>query len=176
MRGISLLALGLLALTADAALAQTRSTGIKLDGNSPIQIESDKLEVREVDSMATFTGNVTVVQGETTMKAGIMKVFYVQSGEGSAATGTADIDRLEVSNKVYIKSKEQVATGDAGTFNAKSEVLTLTGNVVLTEGGNVATGCKLTVHTQSGEAQLDGCGKGSGGRVTVTIQKGAQGN
>lgn len=173
MRGISLLAVGLLALTASAALAQqTRSTGIKLVGDAPIQIESDKLEVREADSMATFSGNVTVVQGDTTMKAGVMKVFYVRGGEGSAATGTSDIDRLEVSNKVYLKSKTQVATGEQGTFDAKKEILTLTGDVVLTEGGNVATGCKLTVHTQTGEAQLDSCG----GRVTVTIQKGAQGN
>lgn len=181
MRPTDLLAAGFLALLAVPAFAQTTNTGIKLDNSQPIQIESDKLEVEDAKAMATFTGNVNVTQGETLLKAGKMVVYYVKKEEGGAAAKPAattapgasqDIDRILVSDKVYVKSADQVATADAGEFNMKTSVMVLTGKeVILTQGGNVAKGCKLTVNTASGEAQLDGCG----GRVQVQLP-GSSGN
>ncbi|MDR7034435.1 LptA/OstA family protein [Mesorhizobium sp. BE184] len=160
---------------ANANAANSTMSGLKLSGDKPIQIESDKLEVRQEDNVAVFTGNVSVVQGPTLLKAGSMKVFYAKDG-GSAATGSANIDHLEVDNKVYIKSDTQVATGDRGTFDMKSQVLVLSGSkVVLSEGPNVLVGCKLTVQMKTGLAQVDGCAKaGSGGRVMMSITPGSQ--
>lgn len=159
-----------LTLGAGQALAQAaadRLTGIKLSGDQPVQIESDKLEVREKEHMAVFTGNVAVVQGPTLLKAGKLVVFYANDG-GSATTGSAAIDRLEVSGKVYVKSDKQIATGDDAAFDMKSEVLVLTGKqVVLSEGTNTATGCKLTVRMKSGEARLESCK--NGGRVSILL-------
>jgi lipopolysaccharide export system protein LptA len=168
-----------LALGLAPALAQSKATsqlsGLKLSGDKPIQIESDKLEVRQADSVAVFTGNVSVVQGPTVLKAGKMTVYYVKDAgaaakgteaAGAAMTGSANIDRLEVANKVYIKSDDQVATGDRGTFDMKTEVLVLSGSkVVLSQGDNVLVGCKLTVQMKSGLAQVDACG----GRVMMSI-------
>jgi lipopolysaccharide export system protein LptA len=168
-----LLAVGLLALSSGIALAQVNS-GIKLDGDQPIQIESDKLEVRDAEAIAIFSGNVNVVQGATLLKAGKMTVYYVkEDGNGGATpTTSSQIDHLEVSDKVYLKSNDQVATGDAGSFDMKKNLMILTGKeVVLTQGGNIAKGCKLTVQTVTGQAQLESCG----GRVQVQIQ-GSQSN
>lgn len=157
---------------AGAALAQTAQTqmpGLQLSGNQPIQIESNKLEVRQNDNTAIFSGDVTVVQGKTLLKAGKMTVFYAK-GTGSAATGSANIDKLDVEDKVYVKSETQEATGDRGTFDMKNEVLILTGDkVVLTDGPNVLVGCKLTVHMKSGEANFDGCDKPGGGTGRVIM-------
>ena len=142
-----------------AGLSAEQLTGLKLSGDGPVQIESDKLEVRENDKIAIFTGNVAVVQDKSLLKAGKLVVHYADDG-GSATTGTAKIERLEASGKVYLKSETQVGTGDAATFDMKTEVLVLTGKqVVLTEGENIATGCKLTVQMGTGQAQLDGCGR-----------------
>lgn len=179
----ALLVLGpVLGLTLGTApsLAQSKATsqlsGLKLSGDKPIQIESDKLEVRQAESVAVFTGNVSVVQGPTVLKAGKMTVYYVKDAgaaakgaeaAGAAMTGSANIDHLEVDNKVYIKSDNQVATGDRGTFDMKSEVLVLSGSkVVLSQGDNVLVGCTLTVQMKSGLAQVDPCG---GGRVMMSI-------
>jgi len=157
-----------------AAFAQSpvesRLTGLRLNGSEPIEIESDKLEVRENENKAIFTGNVNVTQGPTVMKSGSMVVYYAKDG-GSAATGSSNIERLEVDGKVYVKSDKQVATGDKGTFDMKTEVLVLSGNeVVLSEGNNVLRGCKLTVQMKSGQAQVDGCSKGGGsGRVQMKL-------
>lgn len=156
--------------------SQSRLSGLKLSGDQPIQIESDKLEVRESENLAIFTGNVNVTQGPTLMKSGKMTVYYAKDG-GSAATGSAKIDRLEVDDKVYVKSDKQVATGDRGTFDMKTEVLVMSGKeVVLSEGDNVLVGCKLTVQMKTGLAQVDGCTKGtnSNGRVIMSITPSSQ--
>jgi lipopolysaccharide export system protein LptA len=154
--------------------AESRITGLRLNGNEPIQIESDKLEVREAENKAIFSGNVSVTQGPTVLRSGTMTVYYAKDG-GSAATGSSNIERLEVDNKVYVKSDRQVATGDKGVFDMKTEVLVLSGSeVVLSEGNNVLRGCKLTVQMKSGRAQVDGCAKGGGnGRVQMKIEPGS---
>ena len=164
-----------------AAAQQTKSNfgGLKIDGDQPIEIESDKLEVRDTDGVAIFTGNVNVVQGPTLMKAGRMTVYYARS-EGtapsaSATPGSGNIDRLEVDGKVYVKSNTQIATADAATFDMGTEILVMTGKeVVLTDGPNVIVGCKLTVRMGTGEATLDGCGtsgqQDKGGRVKMLLQ------
>jgi lipopolysaccharide export system protein LptA len=170
----ALAALAVLYQGCGAAFAQdaveSRLTGLRLNGDQPIEIESDKLEVLEQESKAIFTGNVSVTQGPTIMKSGSMIVYYAKDG-GSAATGSSNIERLEVDNKVYVKSDNQVATGDKGTFDMKTEVLVLSGSeVVLSEGSNVLRGCKLTVQMKSGQAQVDGCSKGGGsGRVQMKL-------
>ncbi len=177
LAALSCLGVALSATGAFAQDSQSRLSGLKLSGDQPIQIESDKLEVRESENLAIFTGNVSVTQGPTVMKSGKMTVYYAKDGQGSAATGSANIDRLEVDDKVYVKSDKQVATGDRGTFDMKSEVLVLSGNeVVLSEGDNVLVGCKLTVQMKTGLAQVDGCNGGAkkNGRVMMSITPGSQ--
>lgn len=162
-----------------------RMTGIKLSSDEPINIESDRLEVFENEGRAVFTGNVNVVQGNTTMRSAEMTVFYENEGGGSeepssasaGPAGSSDIERIEVEGGVYVKSENQVATGDAGTFDMDTEVLTLTGDeVVLSEGENVIVGCKLTVQMTTGRARLDGCATAEGGtgRVKMLLQPGSQ--
>jgi lipopolysaccharide export system protein LptA len=163
-------------IAAGPAAAQTsgpgRLSGFSMSGDEPIQIESDRLEVREKENLAIFSGNVSVVQGPTLLKAGKLTVFYAKQGGGSATTGTSAIERLEVDGKVYVKSDNQVATGDSGTFDMKTQMLVLMGKeVVLTEGENIIVGCKLTVDMTTSHANVEGCG----GRVKGLLKKGAEG-
>jgi lipopolysaccharide export system protein LptA len=159
------------------AQAVSSSSGFQLDGKEPIEIESDRLEVRDRESVAIFSGNVTLVQGKLLLKTVKMTVYY--TGEGSAGgptTSGTDIERMEAEGKVYLKQGEQVATGDYGTFDIASGVMTLTGKeVVLTEGDNIVVGCKLVAHMNTGQSQLDGCGQGGqAGRVKMLLQPGSQ--
>ena len=74
-----------------------------------------------------------------------------------------------------MKADTQVATGDRGTFDMKTEVLTLSGKeVVLSDGPNVLVGCKLTVQMKNGLANVEGCGGDKSGRVRVLMQPGSQ--
>jgi lipopolysaccharide export system protein LptA len=164
-------------------------SGMKLSNDKPIQIESDKLEVHDKDNTAIFTGNVNVVQGTTLMKAGRMVVHYIKGAKGEAgnagsatqkadgaggnmmAGGASNIKSIEVDGKVYVKSDDQIATGDHGTFDMQSQVLVLEGDkVVLTQGDNVVMGCKLTANLKTGLSKLDGCnGAKDKGRVKVLL-------
>ena len=146
-------------------------SGMKLSSDKPIQIESDKLEVQDKDNTAVFTGNVNVVQGTTVMKAGRMVVHYIKGSQGTVTGGSGNIKSIEVDGKVYVKSDDQIATGDHGTFDMQSQVLVLEGNeVVLTQGDNVIMGCKLTANLKTGLSNLDGCGgAGNKGRVKVLL-------
>jgi lipopolysaccharide export system protein LptA len=161
------LAAGLVLVSGPAGAQQTtsRMKGMQLSNDQPIQIQSDKLEIRDQENKAEFTGNVKVVQGTTTLQAGKMVVFY-KSGGGSVASGDADIEKIDVSEKVYLKSGTQEATADTGTFNLVNETLLLKGDkVVLSEGKNVFVGCQLAVTMRTGEAKLDACG----GRVMIQL-------
>jgi lipopolysaccharide export system protein LptA len=171
-------ALALTALLSAPVLAQNSATGrlqgLNINNGEPIQIESDKLEVLDAEHKANFIGNVMVKQGTTVMKTAKMVVFYAQDGSGSSATGSGNIDRMEVSGGVYIQSNDQVATGDQGTFDMNTEVVTLSGKqVVLSQGKTALMGCTLTVEMKSGKAEVNAC---SGGKVQMVIDpKGAPG-
>ena len=86
-----------LALPAPEAGAQDterRMSGLALSNDEPIQIESDLLKIDEETSKATFTGNVTVVQGDTMLQAGRMIVNYDKDG-GSVSSGAAEIREID---------------------------------------------------------------------------------
>lgn len=165
---VCLAAAGLLAasLSPIAVLAQTSQIkGLSLSNDKPIQIESDKLEIHEQEKKAFFDGNVSVVQGTMTLKSNHMIVFY-KDGGGGISSGGSDIDRIEVSGAVSVVSGTQSATGETGSFDMRTELLTLEGKqVVLADGPNVFTGCKLTVQMKNGLAKLDSCGT----RVKILI-------
>ncbi|MFC4624690.1 LptA/OstA family protein [Daeguia caeni] len=188
--GLMVVALAV-AATPVAVSAQEASSGeqvpfgsLKLSsGKDPVKIDADKLEMRDKEGIAIFSGNVSVEQGDALLKSGKMIVYYnkdsQKQGEGASQGGTAGlsasgIDRLDVSGKVYLKSGTQVATGDRGTYDGKSQVLVLEGSkVVLTDGDNVATGCKLTAHMDTGKAFLESCkGAAKKGRVSIIMSPG----
>jgi len=184
--GFFLLAGGMMYCVASfPAAAQEVNFGLNLGaGSEAIQIEADGMEMREREGIAVFTGNVLVTQGDRILRAGKMVVHYnkPQAGEETSSGGTAragrglggtDIEKMEVSEKVYVKSGEQIATGDEGVFNAEANELVMRGEkVVLIDGDNVAMGCKLTARMDTGRALLEGCPAApNGGRVSIIMNR-----
>ena len=82
-----MLAVALLASAMPCALAQPGSNapnalqGFQQNRGQPVQIEALRLEVRDKEKMATFTGNVKVVQGDTTLRCKTLVVFYEQQNK-----------------------------------------------------------------------------------------------
>ena len=154
-----------LAFNATAQTTSSKMEGLKLSNDAPIQIQSDQLEIKDQEKRAFFTGNVQVVQGTTTMKAGKMTVLY--KGEGASVTsGSTDIDKIFLDDTVFLTSGTQQATAEKGEFDMTSQTFVLSGKqVVLSEGANVFRGCKLTVQMATGQAKLDSCG----GRVEIML-------
>ena len=144
--------------------------GFRRNRNEPVKIEASVLEVRDRDQVAVFTGNVIVRQGDTELRCRELAVHY----EGGAlARATADaqtvapqrIRRLVASGGVIVLSKDQRATGGLGVFDMRANTVTLSGDVVLTQGPNVMRGDRLVVDLNSGLSRLDAEAKQKPGRV-----------
>jgi lipopolysaccharide export system protein LptA len=152
--------------------------------DQPVQIEAASLEVRDKSKMATFSGNVQVVQGDTTMKCQTLVVFYGQevgiAANGAPATdakpastspipkGAQNIRRIEARGGVTVVTKDQNASGDLGIYDLQSKTITLTGNVVVSQGQNVIHGERVVVDTVTGNARVES--KESGGAVPGRVR------
>src|SRR5262245_28818576 len=108
--------------------------GFSQNRDEPVKIRAASLEVREKDKMATFTGDVHVLQGDTEMHCKVLVVFYEEE-TGARAVKTAEpgpggdrqIRRIEAKGNVVVVQKDQNATGDAATFNMRENTVTLVG-------------------------------------------------
>jgi lipopolysaccharide export system protein LptA len=172
--------------------------GMGENRDQPVQIEAATLEVRDKNKQATFSGNVQVVQGDTTMKCQSLVVFYGQevgigAADGAPAAtaakstpgmpqGAQNIRRIEARGGVTVITKDQNASGDLGVYDLKTKTITLSGNVVVSQGQNVIHGERVVVDTTTGYARVEssssngGAGTGAGtpgsGRVRALIQPG----
>ena len=87
------------------------------------------------------------------------------------ASGDSQIQKIDVYDKVHVQAGDQEATADQGTYDMPAQLMTLSGKqVVLTQGQNVFVGCKLIVHVNTSEANLESCGK----RVMIQLDPKSQ--
>lgn len=150
-------------LLAGESSAQSTMTGVpnamqgfSQNRDQPIQIEAASLEMRDKKKEATFSGNVKVIQGDTTMTSKSLVVFYESSGQGAAPAsasgantksaaksapaqsapmqsatpgpgGASSIKRLEAKGNVVVTQKDQVVTGDTAVFDTKTNLITMLG-------------------------------------------------
>jgi lipopolysaccharide export system protein LptA len=150
--------------------------GFSQNRDQPIQIEAASLEMRDKKKEATFSGNVKVVQGDTTMTSKTLVVFY-ESSSGQGATpaanakpaakqatmqsatpgpgGASSIKRLEARGSVVVTQKDQVVTGETAIFDTKTNLITMIGGVVLTQCKNVLRGDKLYVDMTTGVSRVE---------------------
>jgi lipopolysaccharide export system protein LptA len=164
--------------------------GAQGQGNQPVQIDAKSLEVHDKSKTATFSGNVKVVQGDTTMTCKTLVVFYGQeigiagskpaAAASPPASGVSDaqnIRRIEARGGVTVVSKDQTASGDLGVYDLKTKTVTLTGNVVVTQGKNVIHGARVVVDTVTGNAHVESApGSTQGGvRALIIPQKSQNG-
>jgi lipopolysaccharide export system protein LptA len=167
--------------------------GFSQNRDQPIQIEAATLEMRDKKKEATFSGNVKVVQGDTTMTSKRLVVFYdTTSPPAPAATaagskagaksapipaaspgpgGSSSIRRLEAQGSVVVTQKDQVVTGETAVFDTKTNLVTMLGGVVLTQGKNVLRGDRLMVDMTTGVSRVES----DSGRVQGLFQSSGQG-
>jgi lipopolysaccharide export system protein LptA len=101
-----------------------------------------------------------MVQGDTTMKSNILVAFYDNAGKApiKSATpgpgGSSSIRRLEAVGKVVVTQKDQTATGEKAVFDTKANLITMSGDVILTKCTDVMRGDRLMVDMTTGDSHL----------------------
>jgi lipopolysaccharide export system protein LptA len=141
---------------------QNALQGFAQNRDQPVSIRAAALEVREKDKLATFTGEVHVINGDTELRCKTLAVFYDDDVSARPAKavdrapgGERQLARIEAKGGVTVTQRDQNAVGDAATFNAREDTVTLVGNVVVTRGGTVMRGQRLTVNLTTGVSKMD---------------------
>jgi lipopolysaccharide export system protein LptA len=167
--------------------------GFSQNRDQPIQIEAATLEMRDKKKQATFSGNVKVVQGDTTMTSTTLVVFYdsatapgaVPAANSKAATksappiqsatpgpgGSSSIRRLEARGGVVVTQKDQIVTGETAVFDTQANLITMLGGVVLTQCKSVLRGDRLLVDMTTGVSRVEA----DKGKVQALIIQSGQG-
>jgi lipopolysaccharide export system protein LptA len=133
---------------------------IGFDAEQPIAVNADSFTADLQGETGTYSGNVLVVQGAIRLRADEVMV--------TAPDGRAT--HMEARGGIIVESPSGTATGSLAIYDISSQIVRLTGDVVLTNDANVMRGSTLEVRIADGRATLTGgvaaSGQGQGqGRV-----------
>lgn len=158
MKSIAL-STALFLLGASGVMAQTNVNfgGISVDTSAAIEVAADSLSVDQDTGTAVFSGNVVIGQGELRLSAGRVEVVYSEE--------TGDIVRLLASEKVTFATENDAAEAQNADYDITSGLLTLTGDVLLTQGASAISAERMVLNVKSGTATMDG-------RVRTVLQQG----
>jgi lipopolysaccharide export system protein LptA len=168
-----------IAMAQTAALSPINALqGFSQNCNKPVRIEADTLEMHDKKKVATFLGNVRLVQGDVTLRSKTLDVYYEQSAVASTApispAGAAGdqqrIRRIEAKGGVIVTQNGQTATGETAIFDIASNTVALVGSVVITQDRNVVRGDRLSVDLTTGVSRVES--PKAGGGVHALIQSG----
>ncbi|OYU68879.1 MAG: organic solvent tolerance protein OstA [Alphaproteobacteria bacterium PA2] len=161
------------------------SAQLAQNSDAPVDISADQLEVVNTQCLATYRGAAEAMQDTARLRAEVLKIFYktrqkptgpqTSAAQAAGATGAmggkcdSQLDRMEAIGSVYYVTPQQRVRGDSAVYEAGSDTLTLTGDVIAIQGQNVLRGSKLVIRISTGDAQMQSGGKGKGGRVRTVI-------
>jgi lipopolysaccharide export system protein LptA len=153
--------------------------GFSQNRNEPINIDANSLEFQNEKKMATYTGRVHLVQGDTTLRCKTL-IVYFESGDQAGAQGGAQagaqapavkpsaattpgggkIRLMKAIGQVVVVQKDQTATGDQAIYDMATNSVTLSasagGFVAVTQGPNIVRGPRLVVHLGTGVSHFEG--------------------
>jgi len=131
--------------------------GFSQNRDLPVKINAAALEVRDKDKIATFSGDVRAIQGDTDLRCKTLTVHYDEeqrAGGMKAAdpgpAGQQQIRKIEAKGGVVVTQKDQTATGDSAIFDMRANTVTLIGNVVVTKSQDILRGHRLVVDLTKG--------------------------
>jgi lipopolysaccharide export system protein LptA len=132
------------------ATAQTNINlgGIAADPSAPVEVTADNLNVDQDTGSAVFSGNVVIGQGDLRLSAPSVQVTY--------AADSGDITRLQATGGVTFATATEAAEAQNADYNLASGLLTLNGNVLLTQGQSALSADSMVLDLNAGTAQMNG--------------------
>lgn len=164
----------LIAASATPVAAKGRSGGV-LPGataKDPLNIDAGKLDYFDQEQKLIYSGSVIVTNGPSTLKAARLTIFLEGKGAPGGGNSNDRVKHIEADGPVTLVSKDQIGTGDHGSYDKAESKVYLSGNVTLTQGDNIVKGDRLVYDVASGIATVQG-GNAQGGRVRSTFTPGA---
>jgi len=131
----------------------------KIKTESEVITAKDVIEYYPKKEIAIGRGDVTLVKGDKTISADIMKAYFTKS----RLTQNLEVDRIEFFDNIKITTPNEVLTGDKGIYYAKKSIATISDNVKITQGKNSLSGDYAEINLKTGFSKLKS--KKENGRV-----------
>ncbi|MCC3860370.1 LptA/OstA family protein [Pseudemcibacter aquimaris] len=123
------------------------------DVENPVDISADRLEVKQKENIALFTGNVVVSQSDMSLVSDRITVFY--EGESNAES-TSSISRLDASGNVVLTSPTETIRSTWGVYDFAEKIITLGGQVEFNNSEGQIKSPRLQVNLTTGQITMDG--------------------
>jgi lipopolysaccharide export system protein LptA len=156
--GLAAALLVMAALVAGAVLPNraVAADPVEKSSNDPIHITADHLAIDNASHTAVFSDHVTAVQGDTTIKADSLTIFY-KGGSGAATPGANDIERLEARGNVHIFFDNRLAVSNQAVYIIGERKLILEGpGSKIVSGQDEIVGTKIVFDRNTGHMVLEG--------------------
>lgn len=148
---IALAIAGLTALTLPAAAQVAIGFGgVAHDSEQPVEAMSDNLTIDQTNGRALFSGNVIIIQGDLRIAAEAVEVIY------SDRDGQRQVEEVIATGGVLITRGEDAAEGRDAIYSVPSAILTMTGDVLVTQGATTIAGDNLVIDMNTGDGIVDG--------------------
>jgi len=156
----------------DTETTETESAQVSGEGG-PIRVNADRSEVLDKERKVLLIDNVDITQGTARLRSDLVTLEYGGGGD-TTTTGLGssfgDIRTMTARGNVFYITPDLKANGDVGVYVASTDTITMTGNIILVRGDDVAKGERLTIELAAGKTTLDG----GGSQVNMVIVPGEE--
>lgn len=136
---------------------QGKQVRLLTDGS---EIVADEMDYWTEERKLVARGNTEARDSRQRLLASTLTVFLADPA--AADESASRLVRVEAENDVWVITPSDVLRGDRGTYDAKRDVATLTGNVRITRGANQLNGCRGEMDFRSGTSRLEACAADGG--------------
>ena len=137
----------------EAQGSQLNFDGFYIDGDLPIEVEADQIEVlqsKEADNkrIAELTGDVTIVQGDMKITSDTVIVTFGSDG--------GEMEKIETYGDMVLTTQDKTVKASKAIYDMLSGKIDLSENVVLIQEGVTIVGKNMVVETFTGKATITG--------------------
>ena len=144
----AILALLLVAAAPVAAQTSVDLGGLSADPTAPVEVTADQLSVDQDQGTAVFSGNVVIGQGALRIAAAEVQVVY----DGTSG----NIARFHATGGVTVVTETEEAEAQEADYDLTAGILTLSGEVLLTQGQSALSAERMVVDVEAGTATMEG--------------------
>lgn len=132
---------------------------LMFDESKPVDIISDSMQGFEKGKYVVFKGSVVARQDDLYIFSDMMEAFTSET--------TSEIEKANAKGNVKIVRRERTATANEASFDNKTRVITLKGNVIVYSGTDRVTGELVTYYVNEDRVVVEG-EKDKKARVIIT--------
>jgi lipopolysaccharide export system protein LptA len=165
---LSIMVASFLATAAFMSLAAPAQVIRGHNSNAPIDFSAGQIELQDKSDRVILSGGVVATQAGLTIRSARLTGAYTNAGK-------VDVNRIDAIGGVVITKDDLRATSNAAVYDVNNALITLIGDVRLTQGANRLNGGRIVIDMTAGRSTITGSNaplrpgdatQQSGGRVT----------